>query len=274
MLAPAIEQVLVARAGGNPLYAGEYVRMLSDRGLFAAVGDTAQAELALPESVQSVIAARLDALGVEEKSLLQDASVLGESFSLGALANLATREPRALEHELRALERKEYVHRDDMRSSADDPRYSFRHVLVRDVAYAQIVRVQRAEKHRLAAEWLVGRAAESREDQAGLVAEHYLSCLDLTRALGEGTEELEPRVRVALVAAADRAYEFSGYGAAARFYARRSSSPLPLTETFPRFSFGSAGPSSTRSSAARRSWRRPAMRSSSAATPSSPQRPS
>ena len=159
------QQALLARAGGNPLYAEQYVRMLAER-------DDA-GELPLPENVQGIIAARLDALSVDEKRLLQDAAVLGKVFWLGALASASDRHDA--EVRLHALERKDFVQRARRSSVADEVEYSFMHVLVRDVAYGQIPRGERAEKHRLAAEWLasLGRA----EDHAEMLAHHYSSAL-------------------------------------------------------------------------------------------------
>jgi hypothetical protein len=84
VLLPAeLQAALLAQAGGNPLYAEEYVRMLDDRGYLERVGGSWRLEwvkeLPLPESVQGIIAARLDALAPEEKAVLQDAAVIGKS---------------------------------------------------------------------------------------------------------------------------------------------------------------------------------------------------
>src|SRR5438093_13095509 len=76
------QRALLERAGGNPLYAEEFVRLLADRELLS---DPLEQELTLPDSVQALIAARLDTLSAERKSLLQDASVLGKVFWAGAL---------------------------------------------------------------------------------------------------------------------------------------------------------------------------------------------
>ena len=76
---------MLERAGGNPLYAEEFVRLLADRDLGAG-------EMALPESLQALIAARLDTLSPERKSLLQDAAVLGKLFWVGALAEIGGRD--------------------------------------------------------------------------------------------------------------------------------------------------------------------------------------
>ena len=128
---------LLVRAGGNPLYAEEFARMLRDRG---EVGR-------LPETVQGLIAARLDLLEPEQKAMLQDAAVIGTRFWTGALASLAGR--RSFDDGLHALERKEFVRRERGSTVEGDREYAFRHLLVRDVAYGQIPRGERAEKHLL-----------------------------------------------------------------------------------------------------------------------------
>src|SRR6476620_3327797 len=95
-LLPAETQAeLLERAGGNPLYAEQYVRMLAER----EPGE----ELQLPETVQGIIAARLDSLPLEQKRLLQDAAVVGKVFWLGML--------EASEQQLHALQQKEFVQR-------------------------------------------------------------------------------------------------------------------------------------------------------------------
>ena len=160
---PAETQVeLLARAGGNPLYAEEFARMLRDRG---RVGE-------LPETVQGLIAARLDLLEPHEKSLLQEAAVVGKRFWLGALAALSGVEPAGLETSMHALERKEFVRRERSSTVGDDMEYAFRHLLVRDVAYGQVPRAKRARKHLFAARWIeqLGR----RQDHAEMLAHHYL----------------------------------------------------------------------------------------------------
>jgi tetratricopeptide (TPR) repeat protein len=204
---PAETQVeLLARAGGNPLYAEEFARMLRDRG---RVGE-------LPETVQGLIAARLDLLEAEQKALLQDAAVIGKRFWLGALVSLSGIDRAGLEAGLHSLERKEFVRRERSSSVADDSEYGFRHLLVRDVAYGQIPRVERAQKHLLAASWIeqLGR----REDHAEMLAHHYLQALELTVAAGGGVADFADAARVALADAGDRAFGLNAYDAAVRFF--------------------------------------------------------
>jgi class 3 adenylate cyclase/tetratricopeptide (TPR) repeat protein len=201
------QQALLARAGGNPLYAEQFARMLDEGG---ALDDV------LPETVQGLISARLDLLAREEKDVLQDAAVLGKVFWTGALASLSGVERGELETRLHSLERKQFVRRERRSAVAEDDEHAFRHVLVRDVAYGQIPRAERAAKHRLAAKWIEahGRA----EDQAELLAHHYLVALELTRAAGGDVDSLAERAREALRDAGDRALRLNALPAAARFY--------------------------------------------------------
>ena len=201
---------LLAHAGGNPLYAEEYVRMLA---LPGGGGD-----LPLPETVQGIIAARLDTLAPEEKALVQDASVVGKVFWVGALAGVSGRPRGEVEEGLLRLERKEFVRRERRSSVAGEPAFVFCHVLVRDVAYSQIPRARRSDSHRLAAEWLEGLAGDRAEDLADLIAHHYLSALQFARAAGDDLDGLRQRSRHALLEAGDRALGLSAYAAAVRFY--------------------------------------------------------
>ena len=203
------QSALLARAGGNPLYAEEFVRMVAERG---------DAEGVLPESVQGIIAARLDLLGSEEKELLQDAAVVGKVFWLGALASVGARERWAAEQALHGLERRELVVRERRSSVAGENEYAFRHVLVRDVAYGQIPRAVRGEKHALSAEWIEGLSPDRAEDRAEMLAYHYLSALDLARATGSSLSSTASRARVALRDAGDRSLSLSAFLSAARYY--------------------------------------------------------
>jgi class 3 adenylate cyclase/tetratricopeptide (TPR) repeat protein len=194
------QQALLERAGGNPLYAEEFVRLLADRGEF-----TGEAEV--PDSVQALIAARLDTLTAERKSLLQDAAVLGKVFWAGALAEMGAREPGEVEFALHELSRKELVRPARTSSMEGESEYGFWHLLVRDVTYAQIPRATRAARHQAAAAWLEGKASERAEDLADVLAYHYQAALELARASGQAadTAELETKTRRYLTHAGDRA---------------------------------------------------------------------
>ena len=212
VLPAEVQSTLLARAGGNPLYAEEYVRMLQDRGLEQV------AEQQLPESVQGIIAARLDALAAEEKDLLQDAAVIGKVIWVGALAQIVDLPRWTVEERLHALERKEFLRREQHSSVAGETEYAFRHILVRDVAYGQIPRSRRADKHEATAAWIESLGSERGEERAELLAYHYLAALEYAHAAGQDTAELASRGRLALREAGDRAYALTAMDAAARFY--------------------------------------------------------
>ena len=212
LLPAEFQAALLARAGGNPLYAEEFARMAASR----SVADLTMAEL--PGSVQGIIAARLDGLDPGDKALLQDAAVVGKTFWLGAVAAIGGRDPADLEGRLHELERGRFVRHARRSSVGDETEYAFLHLLVRDVAYGQIPRAARAEKHRAAADWIGSLSGERLEDRAELLAHHYLSALELARAAGQDAADLERPARLALRGAGDRALGLGAFAAAERAY--------------------------------------------------------
>ena len=192
------QQTVLRRAQGNPLYAGEYARMLADHD---------GGDLPLPETVQGLIAARIDALAAEEKTLVQDASVLGKVFWPSALES-------AGEAALHALERKEFIRRDRRSAVAGETQYAFLHLLVRDVAYGQIPRARRMEKHRAAAEWIASLAPDRSEDSAEMLAHHYREALTLAEAAGVDAAPFRAPALTALVEASERAAALGSWAAA------------------------------------------------------------
>ena len=209
VLPAELQAVLLERAGGNPLYAEEFARITVERG-------SAGSDLPLPESLQSLIAARIDALDADEKAALENAAVIGKLFWSGSVAALGDSPRDAVEAALHALERKEFVQRERRSAIAGEHQYAFRHLLVRDVAYGQIPRARRADLHRAAAAWIesLGRP----EDYAELLAHHYLSALEYARAAGLDVAELAAHARPALREAGDRAAALNALEPAARFY--------------------------------------------------------
>jgi len=208
LLPAEVQQKLLERAGGNPLYAEQFAQLYLEQ--------RSADELPLPATLHGIIAARLDLLSGEEKRLLQDAAVVGKIFWAGPLETIGAVERQAAEQLLHALERKDFVQRATRASLAEHTEYSFRHLLIRDVAYGQIPRAERAEKHRLAAEWIESLARA--EDHAEMLAHHYQSALEYARAAGQETVGLVERARVALAAAGDRASALNAFAAAIRFY--------------------------------------------------------
>ena len=211
VLSLELERAILERAGGNPLYAEEFVRLLQERGL-------APGETALPDNLQALIAARLDTLASERKSLLQDAAVLGKVFWAGALQEMGGREPAEVEQVMHELARQELVRPARTSSIDGESEYSFWHVLVRDVAYSQIPRAERARRHRAAAAWIERKAGERIEDLAEVLAHHYLQALELAEAAGDTEQagELASPARRFLALAGERALGLDAAQAEAR----------------------------------------------------------
>jgi class 3 adenylate cyclase/tetratricopeptide (TPR) repeat protein len=200
-----IEQV-VERAEGVPLYAVESVRMLVDRGDLVPDGDGYRlvrevSRLDVPDTLHSLIASRLDSLAGEDRALVQDASVLGKTFTMDALAAVSAIRPDELEPRLKTLVKKElFVLEADPRSP-ERGQYGFVQSLIREVAYQTLSRHDRLTKHVSAAEHF---AAAGDEELASVVASHYIEAHDLAPQ-GSEAEALGEKARAALVSAASRA---------------------------------------------------------------------
>src|SRR5215218_1134820 len=205
LLAAETQSALLDRIGGNPLYAEQYALLYRER--------ESASELPLPEGVQGIIAARLDLLSAEEKQVLQDAAVVGKVFWPGAIGLNGA----AVAQKLHALERKDFVRRERRSSVAGEDEYAFQHLLVRDVAYAQIPRAVRAERHRLTAAWIESLGAD-RDDHAELLADHYVRALELARAVGDVRSDDVRRAGDALRRAADHSFRVAAFERAAPLY--------------------------------------------------------
>jgi class 3 adenylate cyclase/tetratricopeptide (TPR) repeat protein len=202
---------LLERAGGNPLYAEQVCRMLIDRGMLQRDQRTARlapgADVVFPESIQALITARLDTLSPAQKTLLQDAAVVGKVFQSDALAVTGRRDAAAVQDGLQHLARRGFIRPVRGSSVKGEAEYAFWHVLTRDVAYAQLPRAARMSKHRAAAAWIERTAGERVADHAEVLAHHYTSALALARATGatEDAISLQELAARFLVLAGDRA---------------------------------------------------------------------
>jgi class 3 adenylate cyclase/tetratricopeptide (TPR) repeat protein len=208
LLSADTQQALLERAGGNPLYAEQFARLYVERG--------SAEDLPLPETIQGIIAARLDGLSREEKRLLQDAAVLGKVFWSSGAAALSGITGDALGQALHSLGRKGLIRQERRSAVSGEDEYAFRHVLVRDVAYGQIPRAERARKHEQAAAWIEGMGRT--DDHSELVAHHYSAALELGRASGGAGRDLEERACAGFVRAGRHALRLGAFPAAQRFY--------------------------------------------------------
>ncbi|MDQ4035522.1 MAG: AAA family ATPase [Chloroflexota bacterium] len=206
---PGLIRLVAERAEGVPLFAVELVRMLLDQGRivqrdgrYHLAGEVTADDLAtLPDSLHALIGARLDGLDASERSLLQRAAVLGQSFTVDALAHLADRPPERVDAALRALTRKELLTLDSDPRSPERGQYLFVQSLIREVAYGRLSRRDRAAQHQLAAHYFENLGDP---ELAGVVASHYMQAHQAAGGTGEAGQLAEHAVR-ALGAAADRA---------------------------------------------------------------------
>jgi predicted ATPase len=225
-LVPGIDEEALARirerAEGVPFYAVETVRMLLDRGLlepgdggYRVTGDLSS--LQVPETLQTLIAARLDSLGADERALLQDASVLGKTFTARGVAALAGREEDAIRPLLDDLTRKELVYLDTDPFSPERGQYGFLQALVQRVAYETLSRRDRKAKHLAAARHLVDTAGIEPDEIAEVIATHYLDALRADEDADDASV-VRSSARGWLERAADRAMSLAAPDEAQRAY--------------------------------------------------------
>ena len=206
-LPAATQTMLLERAGGNPLYAEEFARMVTDRGgLVLHEGSLEiREDIPVPETIHALLTGRLDTLSGESRALLYDASVLGKVFWAGALASMSDLDKRSVMTGLGELARREFIRPVRNTSVEGEFEYAFWHVLARDVAYGRIPRGERGRKHRAAAEWIERIAGERVADHAEVLAHHWTQALALMRAARDpAASELEQPARRSLVLAGDR----------------------------------------------------------------------
>ena len=220
---PGLPDELVAeildRSQGIPLYAVETVRMLLDRGLLAPEGDRYSitgsiGALEVPETLHALIAARIDGLAPDERAVVQDASVLGKSFSVAGLVALSGQTNADLEPLLGALVRKEVLSVQADPRSPERGQYSFLQDLLQRVAYETLSRADRRARHLAAAEHLEGvLEAEAAE----VVAAHYV---DAYRAAPDAADAAEIRRKAgeALIRAGRRAWSLGASEEAERAF--------------------------------------------------------
>ena len=215
--APAVDTI-VARADGIPLYAVETVRMLLAQGKVVADGSVYRptgelGDLAVPESLTALIAARLDGLDATDRVLVEDAAVLGQSFTLAGLSAVSGVERGELEGRLLALVRRELLVLDADPRSPERGQYRFVQALIREVAYNTLARKDRKVRHLAAARYFESLGSD---ELAGGLAGHYLAAQRLAADDAEAAA-LAAQARIALRGAAERAAALGSHEQAVTF---------------------------------------------------------
>ena len=173
VLPASVREVVVQRAEGNPFFVEELVRTLIDQGVLEREngGWTARDlpdDFVVPDTVQAVLAARIDLLEPAEKAALQAAAVIGRTFWAGPVYELL----EDVEPDLHVLEERDFIRYRSSSSIAGEREFAIKHALTREVAYGSLVTARRARLHARFAVWLE-RTGEGRDEHAALLAHHY-----------------------------------------------------------------------------------------------------
>jgi len=218
-LPEAAARSIVSRADGIPLYAVETVRMLLADGsleladgIYRPVADLTS--LAVPETLTALIASRLDRLSPDDRALVSDAAVLGQSFTLAGLSAVSGIAQADLELRLHALVRRELLTLEADPRSPERGQYAFVQALIREVAYNTLARADRKARHLAAARFF---EALGSDELAGALAGHYLAAQE-NAAEGPEADALAGQARIALRAAAERAAGLGSHDQALTFF--------------------------------------------------------
>ena len=185
-LPEALRTEIVAKADGNPFFVEEILQRLIDEGALERDGERWRAtgsigEVKIPDSVQALLAARIDALQPQERRVLQEAAVVGRTFWAAAVEGAVG--ATGLQASLAALERKGLILVRPTTTLAGQTEYLFKHALTRDVAYGTLPKARRARAHAAVAEWLAELLGDRTDEFADLIAYHYWAAI-----LGDGAD--------------------------------------------------------------------------------------
>jgi class 3 adenylate cyclase/tetratricopeptide (TPR) repeat protein len=199
---------ILDRAQGIPLYAVETVRMLIDRELLArqngGYGPTGPIELFVPETLHALIAARLDGLSPDGRRLLQNASVLGKTFTASAVAAVSGMDQETVDELLRSLVRKDFLSVQSDPRSPERGQYGFLQDLVRKVAHDTLSRKERKALHLALTDFLEASWTGDEEEIVEVLASHLLEAYRADPKAPDAGD-VKDRARVKIAAAGDRA---------------------------------------------------------------------
>jgi tetratricopeptide (TPR) repeat protein len=213
---------ILTRAEGIPLYAVETVRMLLDRGALIQDGPVYQPtgtieSLEVPETLHALIAARLDGLPAAERRVVQDAAVLGKTFTIQALASLTDLPEGELEPTLSSLARKEVFGVQADPRSPEHGQYGFLQDLLRKVAYETLAKADRKARHLAAAAFLERTLAE--QEVVEVVASHYLAAYEAAPDAADAAE-IRTKAGQQLAKAGERAASLGANEEAVRYFSQ------------------------------------------------------
>ncbi|MDQ2935036.1 MAG: AAA family ATPase [Chloroflexota bacterium] len=164
---------IVDRSEGNPFFAGELLRMMVDDGTLERRSGswtvTRELPSSLPDTVQGVIASRIDLLPPAQKRAIQDGAVVGRAFWQGAVARLGSSDPQAA---VDALVDAGLVRERETSTIAGERELIFNHILTRDVAYAGVPRARRADAHAAVVTWVEEATSGRDEEFAEILSDH------------------------------------------------------------------------------------------------------
>ena len=219
----AARAAITAQAQGNPLFAVETIRALIDRdivqpveGVYRLTGEVG--ELAVPDSLHALLAARLDALDPPLRRLVADAAVLGTTFPAEALIAVSAQDENAVRAGLASLVRREVLTVSADPLSPERGSFQFAQQMLRQVAYETLSRRDRKARHLTVAAHLRAVFPGDGEEVIDVIASHYLDALDAVSG-DPDTEEIRGQAIAALIRAAERAERTGAPARAARSYA-------------------------------------------------------
>jgi ABC-type oligopeptide transport system substrate-binding subunit/tetratricopeptide (TPR) repeat protein len=192
-----LSDLVVAGAEGNPFFVEELIKMLVEDGVIVKgeerwrVEPSRLSEVRVPPTLRGVLQARLDRLPVEDRSVLQQASVVGRLFwdrAVVRISESAAEGPEEAEvlHALSALRGREMVFQRETTAFAGAQEYVFKHAVLREVTYMSLLKRLRRVYHGLVADWLMEQGGERAGEYTGLIADH----LELAGRSAEAIEYL------------------------------------------------------------------------------------
>lgn len=185
----ALKELIVGRAEGNPFFVEELIKILIDQRILLpgpeawTIDESRLEEIDVPTTLIGVLQARLDSLSPTERQVLQRASVVGRTFWDGAVEHLSEEKSKALgSYErlstgdiLESLRNKGFIYRRESSTFKGNREFIFKHALLQQVVYGNVLRRERQDYHRLAAYWLIEQSGERSDEYSGVIGEHFES---------------------------------------------------------------------------------------------------